>query len=333
MKKMILTLMLLNAMFVGPIFGKSAEEHLDNIVAVVNDDVITDTEFNQALTTVKIQFEQSGNAMPEKEVLQKQVLDQLINKKLQLQLAHQSGVNINDKTVNQTIERIAQQNDISVKTLYGKLNEEGIKPDDYRREIREQLTIQKLQQRELTSRVNITENEVNNFMRSAMWQFNSSKEYRLEDILIPLSDAPASEEIVRAKKHAEELIAKLNAGASFRQVAQAESGDKHALQGGDLGWRKLPEIPSAFAELVTQLQKNEISGPIQTPNGFHIIRLAGTRDTNKKQTPPNRKQIEELLMQRKFEEAVQNWMSKIRNQAYIVKNFDQPTLENPIIHA
>ena len=102
-------------------------------------------------------------------------------------------------------------------------------------------------------------------------------------------------------------------------MAQAESSEKHALEGGDLGWRKLPEIPSAFAEQVTRMQVKEIAGPIQTSNGFHIIRLTDARAATDAQATPNRKQVEELLMQRKFEEAMQNWVSKLRGQAFISK--------------
>ena len=116
------------------------------------------------------------------------------------------------------------------------------------------------------------------------------------------------------------MLTQLKQGKNFHEVAQAESGDSRALQGGDLGWRKLPEIPSAFVTQVTQMQVNDIGGPIQTPNGFHLIRLVDARALGGKQEQPSKKQIEQLLLQRKFEEAVQNWISKLRNQAFVVIN-------------
>jgi peptidyl-prolyl cis-trans isomerase SurA len=247
-------------------------------------------------------------------------LEQLITKRLQLQVAKQAGINVTDTDLDSAIGNIAKQNNMTTSILYERLTQEGMTAKDYRSEIREQITLQKLQQQEVVNRVTITPEEVASFMHSQAWQNNGSKEYRIEDILIPLSDTPSSEEIAAARKRATAVIAKLNQGQNFRSVAQSESGDKHALQGGDLGWRKLPEIPSAFAELVSRMQPKEVSAPIQTPNGFHIIRLAGSRSIGEAQAAPDRKQIESLLLQRKFEEAIQNWVSKLRSQAFIVMN-------------
>ncbi len=290
---------------------------LDQIVAIVNDDVVTTSELNHSLTLIKMQFAQQHITLPPDTVLQKQVLDQLINKRLQLQAAKQVGINVSDADVDHAIQRVAEQNQMSVKDVYKRINHDGMSTADYRHEMQEQMTLQKLQQQEVSSRVTITPDEVNSFMRSKIWQDNNSKEYHLEDILIPLSDSPTSDEISLAKKHAQAVMAKLQQGGNFHAIAQSESGDTRALKGGDLGWLKLPEIPSAFAEQVVHLQPKEIAGPIQTSNGFHIVRVADVRITQSKQAAPDRKQVENLLLQRKFEEAVQNWVSKLRSQAFI----------------
>ncbi len=316
-KRIVIFLLCCVAFFTAASFAKQNSESLDQLIAVVNDDVITKSELNHALSMVKMQITQDHLSLPPVAVLQKQVLDQLINKKLQLQVAKQAGIEVGDADIDQMVARVAKQNNMTVAMLYQRLGSEGMSMADYRHELRTSLTIQRLQQQEVVNRITISKEEVSNFMRSQTWQFNSSKEYHLEDILIPVSDAPSAEEISAAKKRAVIAIAKLHQGKSFHEVAQSDSGDAHALQGGDLGWRKLPEVPSAFADQVAHMEANEIVGPIQTPNGFHVIRLVAARRAATEQAAPDRKQIENLLLQRKFEEAVQNWVSKLRHQAFI----------------
>ena len=299
-------------------FAKGNEESLDQIVAVVNDDVVTTSELNHSLAQVKAQIAQENVSPPSEQVLHKQVLDQLINKKLQLQMAKQAGLQITDKDLNEAIARVATQNHVSVTELYQHVADEGLSTVDYRTEMRNQLLMHKLQQQEIVSHISITPQEVDRFMRSQPWKTSGSNEYKLDDILIPLSDTPSTAEINSAEKHAQAVFAKLNSGQKFETVAQAESGDhEHALQGGDLGWRKLPEVPSAFADKIVQMKPKQIAGPIRTSNGFHIIRLAEMRGAEPQQAAPSRKEVENLLLQRKFEEAVQNWVSKLRNHAVI----------------
>lgn len=300
-------------------FAKGNEQPLDEIVAIVNEDVITKTELTHALQTAKIQIAQEHLPMPHDDVLHKQALDQLINKKLQMQLAKQAGINISDNDLNSAIEHIAQQNNMPVSELYQHINQEGISTNDYRDDMRDQMALQKLQQQEIISHINIRPDEVDRFMNSKMWQQNVAKEYHLEDILIPVSDTPSPEEIAEAKKRAQAVLARLNKGENFSALAQSESTAENALQGGDLGWRKIAEIPSAFADQVTSMRPKEIAGPIQTSNGFHLIRLSEVRAVENQQAP-DKKQIENFLLQRKFNEAMQTWVSKLRSQAFIDTN-------------
>lgn len=316
--KQLLKLFIMSSMLVSIVcFAKNNEQSLDQIVAVINDDVVTRTELTHAMSLAKMQMSQEHVTLPADKILQKQVLDQLINKKLQLQIAKQVGINITEMDLDKAIESVAKQNNLSVTELYQRLNSEGMSTTDYRDEIRDQMAIHRLQQQEVVSKINISPQEVDSFMHSQIWRSNEAKEYHIEDILIPLADAPSSDDIAAARKKAETVIAKLRQGQNFQSIAQSESSNSNALQGGDLGWRKLPEIPSAFADQVSHMQAKEIGGPIQAPNGFHIIRLEGVRALEAKQTAPDRKQIENLLLQRKFEEAVQNWVSRLRSQAFI----------------
>lgn len=301
---------------------QSNEESIDQIVAIVNDDVVTKLELTQAIATAKAQIAQNNISAPNDEILQKQVLDQLINKKLQLQLAKQNNVEIKDAEIDKAIKHIAEQNNMTTAEMYQRLTQDGMTKEGYRNEIRDQMTIQRLQQQEIASKMTITQDEVQSFTRSKAWQKNSTKEYHLEDILIPLSEAPTTEEITQAFKRATTLVDRIKAGESFQQASQSESGSTNALQGGDLGWRQLPQLPAEFADKVIHMKSNEVSGPIQTPNGFHIIMLADTRMASAFQGKPTKKQIENLLLEQKYEESVQNWVSKLRSQAFIVTNPD-----------
>jgi peptidyl-prolyl cis-trans isomerase SurA len=303
----------------APVFASSKNsQSLDKIVAVVNDSIITQSELNQAVTSTKKQLAGSNVSLPPSNVLHKQVLDQLINKKLQLQLADQMGIQTTDEQVDKTINEIAANNKVSVTELYQKVAEEGVNKSDYRKDIHDQLTLQQVQQQTIGPKLNITPQEVDDYMRSKTWEVSTNKEYHLEDILIALPEAPSPQDMAAAKKHADEVLTKIRGGMSFSQAAAAESGENNALQGGDLGWRKLPEIPSAFAKDLVHMKSNDLLGPVQTPNGFHIIRLVETRDTEKKmKIADQRKQVEQLIYQRKLEEALQSWVTKLRSDAFI----------------
>lgn len=301
-------------------FAKTTPQALDQIVAVVNDDVITRSELDHAIYMSKMQLSQQNTAMPSDADLKKQVLKQLTNKKLQLQVAKQSGVVVTDKELNEAIGRIAEQNHISVSDLYDQLKNQGLSTTEYRDEIRNQMTMHKLQQQEIVGHLTVTPEEINKYVRSQAWLVKGSdQEYHLEDILVPIPDAPKASDIASAKERANAIVARIHKGESFQAIAAQSGTGPTALQGGDLGWRKLPEIPSAFAKPVASMKLNDVAGPIQTENGFHIIRLAELRNGSE-QDKPSTKQIENMLLQRKFEEAVQTWLSKLRASAFISMN-------------
>jgi len=298
--------------------SKNNEQPLDQIVATVNQIVITQSELNDAITTIKNQLHRSNMAIPPEAALQHQVLDQLINRKLQLDIAEQSGVKINEEELDKGIALIATNNHITVDDLYSKLGSEGVTRAEYRKEIKEEMIIQKVQQQAIGHSITISPQEVDDFMRSAVWQSSNRSEYHLLDILITVPDSPSAQEVSDAKKRADILAQKLRAGLPFEQAAITESGDTKALQGGDLGWRKLPEIPAAFAEPLAQMKTGDIMGPLQTPNGFHIVKIAGIRSSTT--ATASRNQVEHLLFQRKYDESVQNWIMKLRSSSVIITN-------------
>lgn len=301
---------------------KANEQSLDYMVAVVNDDVITTTELDQAVEAAKIQLTQERATIPDDKTLKKQVLDQLISKKVQLQMAKAAGIQITDTELNKAITHIAEQNNMSAQAMLDRIKQDGMNPIEYRRQMREQMVMQRLQQQEVATKITISQDELSSFIRSHTWQMNRTKEYHLQDILVPVVESPTPQDLAQAKKRAQQIIVLLKKGVSFDQVAQSASSGEQALQGGDLGWRQLPEIPSVFSSQVTRMKPHQITGPIQSPNGYHIIRLMDVRTSEGHQPKPDRKVVENLLLQQKFEEAVQNWVAKLRSQAYVITNLE-----------
>jgi len=304
-------------------YAQPAGQSLDQIVAVVNDDVITRSELNHAVHMAKMQLTQQNTTMPSDADLEKLVLKQLTDKKLQLQIAKQSGITVTNTDLDETIKRIADQNHVSTSQLYDQLTVQGLSVSEYRNEIRDQITMHKVQQQQLMSHINVTPQEVERYMRSQAWLVKGSdKQYHLADILIPIPDAPKPSDIDAARVRAQALVARIHKGESFQSIAaQSTSSGPNAIQGGDLGWRKLPEIPSAFAKPVASMKLNEIAGPIQTENGFHIIQLTEVRNSAP-QDKPSRDQIENMLFQKKFNEAIQTWVSKLRASSFISMNLN-----------
>jgi peptidyl-prolyl cis-trans isomerase SurA len=304
--------------------GTKTKSHgiaLDKIVVVLNNSVITQTELDEAMAKTKNQLAGSPTPSPSTDVLRKQVLDQLINRKLQLELAEQGNIHVTETDIDKAVNVIAARNHMSADELYTNVSNQGLQRSEYRQELHDEMTIQKLQQEAVASKITISPQEVDDFMRSAAWLAHNTREYHLEDILITLPENPSTQDISDAKKRADGLLTKLHQGMGFHEAAASESGDSsNALQGGDLGWRKLPEIPSAFANPLIQAKSDDIIGPIQTANGFHIVHVAGIRkatDVPGTTAQSKHQLVQQLLFQRKFEEALQSWLTKIRGEAFI----------------
>jgi peptidyl-prolyl cis-trans isomerase SurA len=194
----------------------------------------------------------------------------------------------------------------------------GMSYDTYRHEIHDQIVIQKLQQHEVAGKVSVTPEEINSYLKAAVSKDTGISEYRINDILIPVSDSPSATELNAAKERAQAVYNKLQSGSPVSNVTQLETKQANPIQTNDLGWRKLNEVPTAFADRVNSMQKNDLAAPIQTPNGFHILHMTDVRKIqNGRNMPTDRKSVEVMLLQQKFEVAVQSWMSKLRSTAFI----------------
>lgn len=250
---------------------------VDGIVAIVNDDVITRIELDEQLRTVKAQLRQQRIAMPSDEVLKRQVLERMALERIQLQIARQVNIVVDDDALNQAINGIAAQNGLSLTEFRSVLQDEGYDFTLFRENIRKEMTLVRLRQQNVDSRINITEQEIENFLAIQRRQGRSNDEYRIGHILFALPDGATPEQIADVRARAEAVLQRLRAGEDFSEVAIAESDGQQALDGGDLGWRRANEIPTLFADLVPQMRVGDVSDPIRSSSGFHIIRLADHR--------------------------------------------------------
>ena len=259
-----------------------AEVSLDRIVAVVNEDVIMYSEFENKLRSVKAQLaKQQNNEMPPDEILDKQVLEGLVVDKLQLQLAANTGIVVDDETLNQTINRIAEQNKVSLAQFREILEKEGYSYERFREDIRNEITISRLKQRHVDNRITVTDGEIDNFLATEKHQGGAENEYRLSHILIATPEDATAEEKEQTRQVAHKILEDLANGGDFAKLAVSLSAGTQAAQGGDLGWRKASEIPSLFTDVITTMKEGEVSKLIESPGGFHIIKLTGLRTSDK----------------------------------------------------
>lgn len=263
----------------APALGQSdaSSTQLDRIVAVVNEDVIVLSELEARLQSVLDQLQQSHTNPPPPGVLERQVLDRLIIDRLQLQLAEQTGLRIDDRRLNDSVAAIASQNGLSLREFRDILERDGYDFAKFREQIREQLLINQVQQRNVTDRITVSDRDIENFFATQQVQGGRSSQYHLGHILIALPEGAAPEEIAAARNEAAQVVAELESGADFARMAIERSHGQQALEGGDLGWRKTEELPTIFADIVPQMSVGEVSDPIRSPSGFHIIKLLETR--------------------------------------------------------
>jgi peptidyl-prolyl cis-trans isomerase SurA len=317
-------LIALSALLLSPaVFAKSSQQSLDGIAAEVNDSIITQSEVNIALNATKAEMNGANLPIPPASVLQQKVLQQVIDRKLQLIAADQAGIKISDKQLDETIDNIAKQNGVTADILYSKVATQNLSRAEYRKEIREELTIQQIQQQQVASKVLMTPDEVKNFMRTKEWQTAaglnapSVKEYRVEDLIVLVPDSASAQDIATAKTRAESLMTEAKQSANYNGLIKPE--DK-SVEVNDLGWRKLEELPSAFANQVAASKKGNIIGPIQAGNGFHVIHLVDMRQEKNATASgpaPTEKEAQQMVYQRKFADALKKWIAKLHNQAVI----------------
>jgi len=246
---------------------------LDKIVAIVDDDVVLKSELDQRMDAIVAQLTQSGTQMPPEKILEQQVLERLISERLQLTMGYDSGVRISDEELNQAIARIAASNKISVAQYIEQVALQGSSISAMRGEIRNELTIMRVQQGKVMRRIRISEQELDNFLKSEEGRFVTSPDVNIGQILLSISSDSNRKSIDQVVGRADLLFNQIDQGADFRAIAIANSADQSALQGGDLGWRKMAQLPGVFIDAVEKLDIGEVSQPIRSAAGYHLIKL------------------------------------------------------------
>ena len=256
---------------------------IDRIEVVVNDDVITRRELDKRVVSVTKMLQRQKTALPDKGVLERQVLERMIIELLQAQFARESGVRADDAQLDKTILRIAQQNKFpSVAAFRAKLEQDGTDFKEFREEIRNEMIAVRLREREVDSKLVISENDVDNYLSNQERQLGKGEELQLAHILVVVPEQASADKIKTYRNRAEQALAKLRGGAPFAQVAAGFSDAQDALKGGEIGWRPADRLPPLFAEPLQKMKPGEVSEVLRSPNGFHIVKLL---DRRSKDTP------------------------------------------------
>lgn len=259
-------------LFSLPVTGEESEL-LDRIVAVVNDDVVLKSELDQELAAIQEKLSQAGAAgIPEREI-RKQALERVILRKLQLQEAEKLGIEVDELMLQQAIQTIAERNGLTLPEMEKALEQEGMSMEAYRKQLREEIILQRLHNREVVGRIQVSKAEVDSYLASAEQNPAGRTAYRLRHILIATPEGASSEQIAKARQKAEEIVARARKGENFAALASRYSSGRQALEGGDLGWLEAGQVPTLFATEVTSMEKGEVRGPLQASSGFHIIKL------------------------------------------------------------
>lgn len=266
----------------------------DRIIAVVNDEVITLNELTARMATVERQLRQQGTQMPPRDVLEKHILERMILDRVQHQLARDTGMRIDDAQLDQTIARIAESNRMGLAQLRASLERDGISWAKFREDIRGEIVIGRLREREVDSKIVVSEGEIDNFLATASMAGN--EEYNLAHILLRAPEQAKPEQLARLQARAEEIISQLRRGADFAQMAASYSDAPDGLSGGAMGWRSLERLPTLFAEAVPKLKPGEVSEVLRSPAGYHIIKLLDRRGGAIKAQPVEQTRARHILI-------------------------------------
>lgn len=253
---------------------------IDRIVAIVDQAVITEQELESRIATVTAQFKKQGTELPPENVLRKQILERLISDTLQLQYAVQTGVKVDDNQLDKTIERIAEQNQLTLTEFSEALAKDGISMRKFRSDIRNEITIARLREREVDGRINVSESEIDNFLTSQSANSENQDEFEISHILIRTPEEGATEDVQKAKAKVDDAVNQLKAGTSFAKVSASFSDAPNALEGGNLGWKSGSQMPVLFLEALRKMQVGDISPALRSPNGFHLLKLTNKRGGN-----------------------------------------------------
>ncbi len=268
----------------------------DRIVAVVNDEAITLNELNTRTAAIEHQLNGQGTQLPPRSILERQMLDRLINERIQLQMAKESGIHADDTQLDAYLRRVAEANKMSVPEFRAALEKDGIVWSNFREEIRNEITLSRLREREVDNRINISDAEIDNYLATPVATSVGGEEYVLAHILLRISDQASPEQLLRVRGRAEQALLQLKRGDDFAQVAASFSDAPDAMSGGILNARSLDRLPAIYAEAAKNMKKGELSGILRSPAGFHIIKLIDRSAAGKSVKPLRQTHVRHILI-------------------------------------
>ncbi len=255
---------------------------IDRIVAVVDSGVVMESQLNSRVEEILMRLDSDKAELPPLNLLEEQVLDRLIIEEIQMQIAERAGIKISDSELNQTLSRVSGQNNLSLEDFRIKLESEGTSYRSFRDTIRKELIIQRVQRGKVGAKIDISEQEIENFINSEEGESQLAEQYNVQHILLSVKSGLTENEIEEIQKNAESLVLRLNNNENFEKLAASYSSGQNALEGGFLGWRTSAELPSLFAEVVSNLKVGEIASPVRSGAGFHILKLSNKRGSTVK---------------------------------------------------
>jgi peptidyl-prolyl cis-trans isomerase SurA len=245
---------------------------IDRIIAVVNDEVITERELAARVDFALRQLAQQGTQPPARQILEKQLLERTINDRVQMQYARDTGTRVDNAELDRAMVKIAEQNKMTVAELRTVLAKDNVPYDKFREDIRSEITLSRLREREVAQKIVVTESEIDNFIQTQLTQ-PGRDEFNVSHILIAVPEKASPEQLQARRERADQALAQIKGGTDFRQVAAAFSDGPEALQGGLIGWRETSRLPALFLDAVRPLQAGQLTELLRSPNGFHILRL------------------------------------------------------------
>ncbi len=273
--------------FAFPLGARAARPALvDRIVAVVNKEAITQSELDDQVAMAERQLGRQGTPLPDHAALERQVLERLILVKAQLQLAKETGIRVDDVQLDRAVERIAENNNLTLAAFRSALERDGVSFDKFRDEVRDQIILSRLREREVDSKIQVSDSEIDLYLAQNKDASRQRSEYSVAQILVRLPDQASPERIEAARAKAEKARAEALAGADFAKLAASYSDGPDALKGGELGWRSEDRLPDLFAAALKDMQPNGISQVLRSPAGFHVLKLLGRRDAAGAAGPP-----------------------------------------------
>ncbi|MGC6388311.1 peptidylprolyl isomerase SurA [Ewingella sp. S1.OA.A_B6] len=259
----------------------AAPQEVDKVAAVVDNGVVLESDVTSLMQSVKQQAKEANQQLPDDATLRHQILDRLIMDTIQLQMANKMGIKLTDEDVDKAIAGIAAQNKLTVDQLRSRLAYDGLNYSTYRAQIRKEMMISEVRNSEVRRRVTVLPQEVDTLAKQVGAQNGGSAEFNLSHILLPLPENPTQDQVDTTEALAKKVMGELNNGADFGKMAITYSADSQALKGGNMGWGKLQELPSLFAQALSTAQKGQIIGPIRSGVGFHILKVNDIRGDNK----------------------------------------------------